>query len=155
METSSRDARKRRIAERGSDRLALITGRIQTLPASSSSEASSQQLSPITSCPPRNENPPVSDSDQTSSGNSSLSISLSIYTHVCIYVHSIGCKNKNIFLSVFSSFMYGIICLLDQSFSFINHVFIFSSNSWTLDVEFPMHIAERKLWKIYLALNAE
>ncbi|KAM7493234.1 hypothetical protein LguiB_027843 [Lonicera macranthoides] len=66
METSSRDARKRRIAERGSDRLALITGRIQTLPASSSSEPSSQQFP---SSPPRNEIPPVSDSDQTSSGS--------------------------------------------------------------------------------------
>lgn len=34
---ASREARRRRILERGSDRLALITGRIQTLPSSSSS----------------------------------------------------------------------------------------------------------------------
>ncbi|XP_059642254.1 uncharacterized protein LOC132284188 [Cornus florida] len=37
MATSSREARRRRIVDRGSDRLALITGRIQTLPSSSSS----------------------------------------------------------------------------------------------------------------------
>ncbi|CAB4266535.1 unnamed protein product [Prunus armeniaca] len=37
MATNSREARRRKIMERGSDRLALITGRIQTLPSSSSS----------------------------------------------------------------------------------------------------------------------
>ncbi|PQM34278.1 uncharacterized protein Pyn_29592 [Prunus yedoensis var. nudiflora] len=37
MATNSREARRRKIMERGSDRLALITGRIQTLPTSSSS----------------------------------------------------------------------------------------------------------------------
>ncbi|KAL5558784.1 hypothetical protein UlMin_034995 [Ulmus minor] len=35
MATTAREARRRKIVERGSDRLALITGRIQTLPASS------------------------------------------------------------------------------------------------------------------------
>lgn len=35
MATSSREARRRRILERGSDRLALINGRIQTLPSTS------------------------------------------------------------------------------------------------------------------------
>ena len=42
---SSREARRRRILERGSDRLALITGRIQTLPSPSSSPASSPRPS--------------------------------------------------------------------------------------------------------------
>ncbi|XAR69319.1 hypothetical protein NMG60_11000859 [Bertholletia excelsa] len=40
MEASSREARRRRILERGSDRLAFITGRIQTMPSSSSSAES-------------------------------------------------------------------------------------------------------------------
>ncbi|KAL6212599.1 hypothetical protein ACLB2K_017817 [Fragaria x ananassa] len=35
MATNSREARRRKILERGSDRLGLITGRIQTLPSSS------------------------------------------------------------------------------------------------------------------------
>ncbi|KAL7164392.1 hypothetical protein ACSBR2_040328 [Camellia fascicularis] len=56
MATSSRDARRRRIADRGSDRLALITGRIQTLPSSSSSSSSStspeSHHSHTASCPP-------------------------------------------------------------------------------------------------------
>lgn len=38
MATNSREARRRRIVERGSDRLALITGRRQTLPSSTESE---------------------------------------------------------------------------------------------------------------------
>ncbi|KAM2544527.1 hypothetical protein TB1_016201 [Malus domestica] len=40
MTTNSREARRRKIMERGSDRLALITGRIQTLPPSSSLSSS-------------------------------------------------------------------------------------------------------------------
>ncbi|XP_009367936.2 uncharacterized protein LOC103957497 isoform X1 [Pyrus x bretschneideri] len=40
MTTNSREARRRKIMERGSDRLALITGRIQTLPPSSSFSSS-------------------------------------------------------------------------------------------------------------------
>ncbi|KAK3030684.1 hypothetical protein RJ639_034860 [Escallonia herrerae] len=47
---SSRDARRRRIMERGSDRLALITGRIPTLPSSSTSSESLH--SHTASCPP-------------------------------------------------------------------------------------------------------
>ncbi|CAN6540094.1 unnamed protein product [Malus baccata var. baccata] len=39
MTTNSREARRRKIMERGSDRLALITGRIQTLPPSSFSSS--------------------------------------------------------------------------------------------------------------------
>ncbi|XP_009345249.2 uncharacterized protein LOC103937059 [Pyrus x bretschneideri] len=39
MTTNSREARRRKIMERGADRLALITGRIQTLPSSSSCSA--------------------------------------------------------------------------------------------------------------------
>ncbi|KAJ4959333.1 hypothetical protein NE237_026444 [Protea cynaroides] len=41
METSGRDSRRRKIAERGNDRLALITGRIQNLPSTPSSPSSS------------------------------------------------------------------------------------------------------------------
>lgn len=37
MAANPREARRRRIMERGSDRLALITGQIQTLPSSSAS----------------------------------------------------------------------------------------------------------------------
>ncbi|PSS17801.1 ATP-dependent 6-phosphofructokinase [Actinidia chinensis var. chinensis] len=48
--TSSRDARRRRIMDRGSDRLALITGRIQTLPSSSSPPESLH--SHTDTCPP-------------------------------------------------------------------------------------------------------
>ncbi|KAK3000027.1 hypothetical protein RJ639_024330 [Escallonia herrerae] len=47
---SSRDARRRRIMDRGSDRLALITARIQTLPSSSTSSESLH--SHTASCPP-------------------------------------------------------------------------------------------------------
>ncbi|KAF5726208.1 hypothetical protein HS088_TW23G00949 [Tripterygium wilfordii] len=44
MATSSRESRRRRIVERGSDRLALITGRIQNVPAPLSSSESVQEL---------------------------------------------------------------------------------------------------------------
>lgn len=37
MAANQREARRRRILERGSDRLALITGQIQSLPSSSAS----------------------------------------------------------------------------------------------------------------------
>ncbi|XP_057478216.1 uncharacterized protein LOC130765731 [Actinidia eriantha] len=47
---SSRDARRRRIVDRGADRLALITGRFQTLPSSSSPLESHH--SHADSCPP-------------------------------------------------------------------------------------------------------
>uniref|UniRef100_A0A5B6YPW0 Uncharacterized protein n=1 Tax=Davidia involucrata TaxID=16924 RepID=A0A5B6YPW0_DAVIN len=50
METSDRVARRRRIVDRGSDRLALITGRIQTLPSSSTSPE--PHHSHTASCPP-------------------------------------------------------------------------------------------------------
>ncbi|OUZ99920.1 hypothetical protein BVC80_9069g28 [Macleaya cordata] len=43
MATSTREARRRRIVERGEDRLALITGRIQALDSSSSSSSQPQQ----------------------------------------------------------------------------------------------------------------
>ncbi|KAK3027031.1 hypothetical protein RJ639_041186 [Escallonia herrerae] len=62
---SSRDARRRRIMERGSDRLALITGRIQTLPSSSTSSESLH--SNTASCPPsisQHQNLPSDVSDQ-------------------------------------------------------------------------------------------
>ncbi|KAM5565456.1 hypothetical protein ABKV19_019455 [Rosa sericea] len=54
MATNSREARRRRILERGSDRLALITGRIQTLPSSSSSSDPETQFEDTTnpSSPP-------------------------------------------------------------------------------------------------------
>ncbi|XP_062024533.1 uncharacterized protein LOC133740601 [Rosa rugosa] len=54
MATNSREARRRRILERGSDRLALITGRIQTLPSSSSSPDPQTQFEDTTnpSSPP-------------------------------------------------------------------------------------------------------
>lgn len=45
--TGSRDARRRRIVERGTDRLALITGRIQTLPSPPSSSAPETPSSPL------------------------------------------------------------------------------------------------------------
>uniref|UniRef100_A0A5B6YNP8 Uncharacterized protein n=1 Tax=Davidia involucrata TaxID=16924 RepID=A0A5B6YNP8_DAVIN len=48
MAMSSREARRRRIVDRGSDRLAIITGRIQTLPSSSSEPHHSHTAS----CPP-------------------------------------------------------------------------------------------------------
>ena len=38
MASNVREARRRKIMERGSDRLALITGQIQSLPSSSSHE---------------------------------------------------------------------------------------------------------------------
>lgn len=38
MATDAREARRRKIVDRGADRLALITGRIQTLPSSSHDE---------------------------------------------------------------------------------------------------------------------
>ncbi|KAK9281178.1 hypothetical protein L1049_004073 [Liquidambar formosana] len=47
METmSSREARRRRVVEGGSDRLASITGRVQTLPSSSSSSFQHEESSP-------------------------------------------------------------------------------------------------------------
>ncbi|KAA8521765.1 hypothetical protein F0562_012438 [Nyssa sinensis] len=52
METNNREARRRRIADRGSDRLALITGRIQTLPSSSTSLEPEPHHSQTASCPP-------------------------------------------------------------------------------------------------------
>ncbi|KAL8263364.1 hypothetical protein R6Q59_024713 [Mikania micrantha] len=48
-------ARRRRIAERGAERLALITGRIQTLSSSSSSSSSS----PLLPCPSSDQLPPT------------------------------------------------------------------------------------------------
>lgn len=51
MSTASREARRRRIVDRGSDRLALITGRIETLPSSSSS-LTEPDHSHTPTCPP-------------------------------------------------------------------------------------------------------
>ncbi|PRQ27460.1 hypothetical protein RchiOBHm_Chr6g0305551 [Rosa chinensis] len=59
MATNSREARRRRILERGSDRLALITGRIQTLPSSSSSPDPQTQFEDTTTNP--SSPPPTSD----------------------------------------------------------------------------------------------
>ncbi|XP_047323457.1 uncharacterized protein LOC124927141 [Impatiens glandulifera] len=50
MATSSREARRRRIVDGSSDRLALITGKIKTLPSSSSSTDSNHSHN--ASCPP-------------------------------------------------------------------------------------------------------
>ncbi|XP_052203817.1 uncharacterized protein LOC127809145 [Diospyros lotus] len=52
MSTSGRQDRRRRIAERGQDRLALITGRIQTLPPPSSPPPPESHHSHTASCPP-------------------------------------------------------------------------------------------------------
>ncbi|KAK9273115.1 hypothetical protein L1049_017922 [Liquidambar formosana] len=62
MESNSREARRRKIVERGSDRLALITGRIQDLPPP-----------PSPSPPP----PPPSDSQLPSSSQSHDSLTFS------------------------------------------------------------------------------
>lgn len=56
MSTSGRDTRRRRIVERGNDRLALITGRISTLssetgPGSGSGSGSETRHSYTASCP--------------------------------------------------------------------------------------------------------
>ncbi|XP_050364347.1 uncharacterized protein LOC126783012 [Argentina anserina] len=59
MATNSREARRRKILERGSDRLALITGQIQTLPSSSSSSSDPQTQLEHTTNP--SSPPPVSD----------------------------------------------------------------------------------------------
>lgn len=50
MATSGRDTRRRRIVERGNDRLALITGRIPTLPSETGSGSETRHLH-TASCP--------------------------------------------------------------------------------------------------------
>jgi hypothetical protein len=50
--TGEKDARRRRLKERGTDRLALITGKIQTLPSPSPSTGGEYHHSHTASCPP-------------------------------------------------------------------------------------------------------
>lgn len=69
LKGSSSGARRRRIVERGSDRLALITGRIKNLPSDSETESGSNQLrghSYTVSCPPSISQIDLPSSDQSS-----------------------------------------------------------------------------------------
>ncbi|XP_027083128.1 uncharacterized protein [Coffea arabica] len=50
--SSGREGRRRRIVDRGTDRLALITGQIRTLPSDSESDHSHGSHSHTASCPP-------------------------------------------------------------------------------------------------------
>lgn len=62
-------ARRRRIVERGSDRLALITGRIKNLPSESETKSGSDQMrghSYTVSCPPSISHIDLPSSDQSS-----------------------------------------------------------------------------------------
>ncbi|KDP34230.1 hypothetical protein JCGZ_07801 [Jatropha curcas] len=59
---ASREARRRKILERGADRLALITGRTETLPSESHNDSNSDQLLRLQDPPPQP--PPSQLSDQ-------------------------------------------------------------------------------------------
>jgi hypothetical protein len=77
MATNIREARRRKIVDRGSDRLALITGRIQTLPSSPEENTTDSGSDPSSQ--------PLISHDQHLQPTGTLSL-YNIYIYIYIYI---------------------------------------------------------------------